>query len=142
MNEWLQSHRVVDSVFLFFEFSSENPEGLDVYMHILQLLTTVDDGIQAIGKVFYREAQELLIELFCFYITTFFFLSFLLSTVSCYWKRHLEFTFWPGLPWILPIWWSTHHTSRTENCASLCLFSVVCHLCFTGWTGVSKDRRR
>ncbi|KAK2493339.1 hypothetical protein MC885_019965 [Smutsia gigantea] len=27
---------------------SENPEGLDVYMHILQLLTTVDDGIQAI----------------------------------------------------------------------------------------------
>lgn len=32
-------------------FSSENPEGLDVYMHILQLLTTVDDGIQAIGKM-------------------------------------------------------------------------------------------
>ncbi|PNJ47528.1 SAAL1 isoform 5, partial [Pongo abelii] len=28
---------------------SENPEWLDVYMHILQLLTTVDDGIQAIG---------------------------------------------------------------------------------------------
>ncbi|KFO18664.1 Protein SAAL1 [Fukomys damarensis] len=27
---------------------SENPEALDVYMHILQLLTTVDDGIQAI----------------------------------------------------------------------------------------------
>ncbi|XP_036283563.1 protein SAAL1 isoform X1 [Pipistrellus kuhlii] len=27
---------------------SENLEGLDVYMHILQLLTTVDDGIQAI----------------------------------------------------------------------------------------------
>ncbi|XP_063527180.1 protein SAAL1 isoform X5 [Pongo pygmaeus] len=27
---------------------SENPEWLDVYMHILQLLTTVDDGIQAI----------------------------------------------------------------------------------------------
>ena len=74
MNEWLQSHRVVDSVFLFFEFSSENLEGLDVYMHVLQLLTTVDDGIQAIGKVFYREAQELLIELFCFYITTFFFI--------------------------------------------------------------------
>lgn len=29
---------------------SDNPEGLDVYMHILQLLTTVDEGIQAIGK--------------------------------------------------------------------------------------------
>ncbi|XP_006892136.1 PREDICTED: protein SAAL1 [Elephantulus edwardii] len=27
---------------------SENLDGLDVYMHILQLLTTVDDGIQAI----------------------------------------------------------------------------------------------
>ncbi|EGW09686.1 Protein SAAL1 [Cricetulus griseus] len=27
---------------------SENLEGLDVYMHILQLLTTVDDGVQAI----------------------------------------------------------------------------------------------
>ncbi|KAM6393634.1 protein SAAL1 isoform 2-T2 [Pluvialis apricaria] len=27
---------------------SDNPEGLDVYMHILQLLTTVDEGIQAI----------------------------------------------------------------------------------------------
>ena len=24
---------------------SENPEGLDVYMHVLQLLATVDDGI-------------------------------------------------------------------------------------------------
>lgn len=31
---------------------SDNPEGLDVYMHILQLLTTVDEGIQAIGKTF------------------------------------------------------------------------------------------
>ncbi|KAM4849343.1 protein SAAL1 isoform X1 [Urocitellus parryii] len=30
------------------QLRSENPEGLDVYMHILQLLTTVDDGIQAI----------------------------------------------------------------------------------------------
>lgn len=30
--------------------SSDSPEGLDVYMHILQLLTTVDEGIQAIGK--------------------------------------------------------------------------------------------
>ncbi|XP_025057912.1 protein SAAL1 isoform X2 [Alligator sinensis] len=27
---------------------SDSPEGLDVYMHILQLLTTVDEGIQAI----------------------------------------------------------------------------------------------
>uniref|UniRef100_A0A8C0HB12 Serum amyloid A like 1 n=1 Tax=Chelonoidis abingdonii TaxID=106734 RepID=A0A8C0HB12_CHEAB len=27
---------------------SDNPEGIDVYMHILQLLTTVDEGIQAI----------------------------------------------------------------------------------------------
>ncbi|KAM9223336.1 protein SAAL1 isoform 2-T2 [Leptosomus discolor] len=27
---------------------SDNPEGLDVYMHILQLLTTVDEGVQAI----------------------------------------------------------------------------------------------
>ena len=41
---------------LLFVFSSENPEGLDVYMHILQLLTTVDDGIQAIGKMLYGEA--------------------------------------------------------------------------------------
>lgn len=38
---------------LVFVFSSENLEGLDVYMHILQLLTTVDDGIQAIGKMLY-----------------------------------------------------------------------------------------
>lgn len=30
------------------QIRSENPEWLDVYMHILQLLTTVDDGIQAI----------------------------------------------------------------------------------------------
>lgn len=30
--------------------SSENLEGLDVYMRVLQLLTTVDDGVQAIGK--------------------------------------------------------------------------------------------
>lgn len=136
MSEWLPSHRVVDSLFLLFVYSSENPEGLDVYMHILQLLTTVDDGIQAIGKVFYREALELLTELFSVFILLFA-LSFLWSTVSWYWKRHLEFTFWPGLPWILPVWWSTHHTPRTENSASFCLFSVVCHLCVTGWTGVS-----
>ncbi|XP_007515918.1 protein SAAL1 [Erinaceus europaeus] len=30
------------------QIRSEHPEGLEVYMHILQLLTTVDDGIQAI----------------------------------------------------------------------------------------------
>ncbi|XP_038621284.1 protein SAAL1 [Tachyglossus aculeatus] len=30
------------------QIRSDNPEGLDVYMHILQLLTTVDEGIQAI----------------------------------------------------------------------------------------------
>jgi hypothetical protein len=42
-------------VFLFFVFSSENPEGLDVYMRILQLLTTMDDGIQAIGKMVYLD---------------------------------------------------------------------------------------
>lgn len=38
------------SLFLFVLCRSDNPEGLDVYMHILQLLTTVDEGIQAIGK--------------------------------------------------------------------------------------------
>lgn len=47
------SGRITDSLLLLFAFSSENPEWLDVYMHILQLLTTVDDGIQAIGKMFY-----------------------------------------------------------------------------------------
>ncbi|XP_053141142.1 protein SAAL1 [Hemicordylus capensis] len=47
--------------------SDNNPEGLDVYMHILQLLTTVDEGIQAIvqspdgGK----ETWSLLYDLFC-----------------------------------------------------------------------------
>ncbi|NWR71932.1 SAAL1 protein, partial [Centropus unirufus] len=46
---------------------SDNLEGLDVYMHILQLLTTVDEGIQAIvqspdgGK----ETWSLLCELIC-----------------------------------------------------------------------------
>lgn len=53
--------KVVDSVLLLFVFSSENPEGLDVYMHILQLLTTVDDGIQAIGKMLHGEELWLLI---------------------------------------------------------------------------------
>lgn len=75
------SHRVVDLVLLLFVCSSENPEGLDVYMHILQLLTTVDDGIQAIGKVFYGEPLELLFELFAL-VRILFALSFLLSTVS------------------------------------------------------------
>lgn len=36
--------------FVFVWCRSDSPEGLDVYMHILQLLTTVDEGIQAIGK--------------------------------------------------------------------------------------------
>lgn len=63
LNAWLQSYdsKVLDSLLLFFAFSSENLEGLDVYMHILQLLTTVDDGIQAIGKMLYGEALYLLI---------------------------------------------------------------------------------
>lgn len=52
MNDcYFWASKVIDSVLLLFVFSSENPEGLDVYMHILQLLTTVDDGIQAIGKM-------------------------------------------------------------------------------------------
>ncbi|XP_007497074.1 protein SAAL1 isoform X1 [Monodelphis domestica] len=33
------------------QIRSDNPVGLDVYMHILQLLTTVDDGIQAIVQL-------------------------------------------------------------------------------------------
>ncbi|KAJ6665032.1 hypothetical protein lerEdw1_005263 [Lerista edwardsae] len=47
--------------------SDNNSEGLDVYMHILQLLTTVDEGIQAIvqssdgGK----ETWDLLYDLIC-----------------------------------------------------------------------------
>ncbi|XP_042300777.1 protein SAAL1 [Sceloporus undulatus] len=47
--------------------SEKHSEGLDVYMHILQLLTTVDEGIQAIvqspdsGK----ETWSLLCDLFC-----------------------------------------------------------------------------
>ncbi|CAN2391029.1 Serum amyloid A-like 1 [Pristimantis euphronides] len=45
----------------------DNPEGLDVYMHILQLVTTVDDGVQSIvhrpedGK----QTWEFLFELMC-----------------------------------------------------------------------------
>lgn len=57
MNDCNPIDSQVDSVLLLFVSSSENPEGLDVYMHILQLLTTVDDGIQAIGKMSYGESQ-------------------------------------------------------------------------------------
>ncbi|XP_036029997.1 protein SAAL1 isoform X1 [Onychomys torridus] len=50
---------------------SENLEGLDVYMHILQLLTTVDDGIQAIvqcpdtGKATWNFLFDLVCHEFC-----------------------------------------------------------------------------
>ncbi|EHB10908.1 Protein SAAL1 [Heterocephalus glaber] len=46
---------------------SENPEGLDVYMHILQLLTTVDDGIQAIVQCpdTWKDTWNLLFDLVC-----------------------------------------------------------------------------
>ncbi|XP_026971055.1 protein SAAL1 isoform X3 [Sagmatias obliquidens] len=46
---------------------SENPEGLDVYMHILQLLTTVDDGIQAIVRCpdAGKDTWNLLFDLVC-----------------------------------------------------------------------------
>uniref|UniRef100_A0A8C6CM24 Protein SAAL1 n=1 Tax=Monodon monoceros TaxID=40151 RepID=A0A8C6CM24_MONMO len=46
---------------------SENPEGLDVYMHILQLLTTVDDGIQAIVRCpdTGKDTWNLLFDLVC-----------------------------------------------------------------------------
>ncbi|XP_055469644.1 protein SAAL1 [Psammomys obesus] len=50
---------------------SENLEGLDVYMHILQLLTTVDDGIQAIvqspdtGKDTWNLLYDLVCHEFC-----------------------------------------------------------------------------
>ncbi|OBS77934.1 hypothetical protein A6R68_19677, partial [Neotoma lepida] len=46
---------------------SENLEGLDVYMHILQLLTTVDDGVQAIGKCpgTGKDTWNLLFDLVC-----------------------------------------------------------------------------
>ncbi|KAM6204699.1 protein SAAL1 [Sarcoramphus papa] len=46
---------------------SDNPEGLDVYMHILQLLTTVDEGIQAIVQAPDRgkETWSLLYDLVC-----------------------------------------------------------------------------
>ncbi|NXS95370.1 SAAL1 protein, partial [Jacana jacana] len=46
---------------------SDNPEGLDVYMHILQLLTTVDEGIQAIVQApdGGKETWGLLYDLVC-----------------------------------------------------------------------------
>ncbi|XP_075858237.1 protein SAAL1 isoform X3 [Microcebus murinus] len=46
---------------------SENPEGLDVYVHILQLLTTVDDGIQAIvqGPDTGKDTWNFLFDLVC-----------------------------------------------------------------------------
>ncbi|XP_005380456.1 PREDICTED: protein SAAL1 [Chinchilla lanigera] len=46
---------------------SENPEGLDVYMHILQLLTTVDDGVQAIVQCpdTGKDTWNLLFDLVC-----------------------------------------------------------------------------
>ncbi|ETE69607.1 Protein SAAL1, partial [Ophiophagus hannah] len=47
--------------------SDNNSEGLEVYMHILQLLTTVDEGIQTIVKSSDRgkETWSLLYNLFC-----------------------------------------------------------------------------
>ncbi|NXH92730.1 SAAL1 protein, partial [Edolisoma coerulescens] len=46
---------------------SDNPEGLDVYMHILQLLTTVDEGVQAIVQApdGGKETWSLLYDLVC-----------------------------------------------------------------------------
>ncbi|XP_049746545.1 protein SAAL1 [Elephas maximus indicus] len=46
---------------------SETLEGLDVYMHILQLLTTVDDGIQAIVQCpdAGKDTWSLLLDLVC-----------------------------------------------------------------------------
>ncbi|NXO15626.1 SAAL1 protein, partial [Oriolus oriolus] len=49
------------------QVQSDNPEGLDVYMHILQLLTTVDEGIQAIVQApdGGKETWSLLYDLVC-----------------------------------------------------------------------------
>lgn len=46
---------------------SENLEGLDVYMHVLQLLTTVDDGVQAIVQCpdTGKDTWSLLFDLVC-----------------------------------------------------------------------------
>nr|XP_004650878.2 protein SAAL1 isoform X1 [Jaculus jaculus] len=49
------------------QIRSENPEGLDVYMNILQLLTTVDDGVQAIVQCpdTGKDTWDLLFDLVC-----------------------------------------------------------------------------
>ncbi|XP_076970279.1 protein SAAL1 [Tamandua tetradactyla] len=49
------------------QIRSENLEGLDVYMHILQLLTTVDEGIQAIVQCpdAGKDTWNLLFDLVC-----------------------------------------------------------------------------
>ncbi|CAO2632622.1 Protein SAAL1 [Lemmus lemmus] len=49
------------------QIRSENLEGLDVYMHILQLLTTADDGIQAIVQCpdTGKDTWNLLFDLVC-----------------------------------------------------------------------------
>ncbi|XP_041491012.1 protein SAAL1 isoform X2 [Microtus oregoni] len=49
------------------QIRSENLEGLDVYMHILQLLTTADDGIQAIVQCpdTAKDTWNLLFDLVC-----------------------------------------------------------------------------
>lgn len=33
-------------------FRKESPEGLEVYLHALQLLTTIDEGVQYLGKIY------------------------------------------------------------------------------------------
>lgn len=138
---------------------SDNPEGLDVYMHILQLLTTVDEGIQAIGKN---------LELLCegakrgcnCWITTYLlgrtgihilglnllgwwvlFLSF--SSAGSWWrKRDLEFALWPRLPGALPARWSTHHCAGAEDCAGLYFVRAVCYVCFTDRAGIHQDEEK
>ncbi|XP_005990549.1 protein saal1 [Latimeria chalumnae] len=49
------------------QLRSDNPEGLDIYMHILQLLTTVDEGIQTIvcSPKVGQETWNLLSEIVC-----------------------------------------------------------------------------
>ena len=90
---------------------SENPKGLDVYTPVLT----------AVHHSRWWDLSNCM--------------------VSWHWERYLEYSFWSGVPWILPVWWSAHRTARTENSAGLCFFSVVRHLCFIDWTGVSKDRK-
>ncbi|XP_053576636.1 LOW QUALITY PROTEIN: protein SAAL1 [Bombina bombina] len=45
----------------------DNPEGLDIYMHILQLMTTVDEGIRSIvqSPESAKEAWDFLLDLTC-----------------------------------------------------------------------------